>query len=149
MQDYGARWAVSFTDAGIVSTNGSNSVRVARALFGHLAHCGADVIIAELGDGLLGNYGVAEILENRQLMNNAAVIVMCANDPVGAWGAQMIMQERFGLFIDVVSGPTTDNAVGTRYIEQNLGLAAFNAGTHGEQFGEFVLKMWRQKESRY
>ncbi|MBU0641211.1 MAG: hypothetical protein KKB50_20325 [Planctomycetes bacterium] len=138
MQDYGARWAVAFMDAGIVSTCTRNAVMVARALFGHLAQAGAEVIVAELGDGILGEYGVAEILADRDLADRAAAIVLCANDPVGAWGAQRVLHEQFHLAIDVISGPTTDNAVGTRYVQEQLGREAINARTHGREFGEFV-----------
>ncbi|NUQ50683.1 MAG: NADH-quinone oxidoreductase subunit F, partial [Phycisphaerae bacterium] len=34
-------------------------------------------------------------------MGCAGAIVLCANDPVGAWGAQRVMREVFGLAIDV------------------------------------------------
>ncbi|HEY3242530.1 MAG TPA: hypothetical protein VGM03_04185 [Phycisphaerae bacterium] len=145
MADEGARWAVSFTDAGIVSTSADNAVPVARGLLRHLAQAGAEVIVAELGDGILGEYGVQPILSDPQLMSVAALIILCANDPVGAWGAQRVMRESFGLAIDVVSGPTTDNAVGTRYIQQHLGLAAINARTQGAELGEFVAQRLAQR----
>lgn len=139
MRDYGAKWSVSFTEAGIVSTNPDNAVPVARTLFGHLAQAGAEVIVAELGDGILGEYGVGQILADRKLMSLAAALVLCANDPVGTWGAQRVLQERFGLTIDVVSGPTTDNAVGIRYAENQLGIEAINARTQGKTLGESLL----------
>jgi hypothetical protein len=138
MQDYGAQWSVSFTEAGIVCTGTQNAVPVAQALLGHLARAGAEVIVAELGDGILGEYGVGEILADRELMSHSAAIVLCANDPVGAWGGQRILHEQFGLTIDVVSGPTTDNVVGRRYAKDQLGLEAINARTHGSELGEFV-----------
>ncbi len=138
MKDYGARWAATFTDAGIVSTSGRNSLGVARTLFTHLANAGAEVIVAELGDGILGEYGVAEILEDSELASMATAVVMCSNDPVGTWGAMELMRERFGLTIHAVTGPTTDNAVGTRYVKEQLGLAAMNARTDGEALGELV-----------
>lgn len=138
MQDYGARWALSFNDAGIVSTTARTAVGVARTIFAHLAHAGAEVVVAELGDGILGEYGVAEILADEELKSLSAVFVLCANDPVGAWGAKRVLAEQFGITIDVVAGPATDNSVGTRYISQRLGLAAINARTHGAELGEFV-----------
>jgi len=138
MRDYGARWAVSFTDAGIVSTTRATAVRVARTLLHHLAQAGAEVIVAELGDGLLGEYGVAEILSDPELSSRATVLVLCANDPVGAWGAVQLLRDRFGLKLDVITGPTTDNAVGTRFVREQLGLTALNARTHGDELGEFV-----------
>ena len=111
---------------------------MAHGLVRHLAEAGAEVIVAELGDGILGDYGVAPILADRELMALAAAIVMCANDPVAAWGAKQVMAQRFGLAIDVVSGPTTDNLVGTRFVEAELGLTAINARTHGPALGDFV-----------
>jgi len=145
MADYGARWAVSFTDAGIVCTSPETAVPVARGLINHLTQHHPDVIVAELGDGILGEYGVGLILSDPELMSVAAVIVMCANDPVGAWGAQRVMQEKFGLTIDVVSGPTTDNAVGTRYIKEQLGLEAINARTNGRALGDFVSGLLNER----
>jgi hypothetical protein len=139
MRDYGARWAASFTDAGVVSTTAASAVGVARTLLAHLAHAGAEVIVAELGDGLLGEYGVAEILADSELRRRVSVLVLCANDPVGAWGAQRLLADRLGYGIDVVSGPTTDNAVGTRYVREQLGLAAYNARTQGAELGACVV----------
>jgi len=138
MMDYGARWAVSFTDAGIVTSSPEHAVPVARGLIAHLAREGAGVIVAELGDGILGEYGVQQILADDILMSRAAAIVLCANDPVGAWGAKQLLADQYGLSIAVVSGPTTDNAVGTRYIREHLGLEAINARTHGRELGSFV-----------
>lgn len=147
MRDHGARWAFSFTDAGIVSTTPANAVRVARTLIGHLIRLGAEVIVAELGDGLLGEYGVDQILADPELRSAAPLVVLCANDPVGAWGAQQILRARFGLEIDVVSGPTTDNAVGTRYVTQQLGLVALNARTQGAELGERVAERLAQRSA--
>jgi hypothetical protein len=145
MRDYGATWAVSFNEAGVVSTTAATAPRVARTVLDHLSHEGADVIVAELGDGILGEYGVAEILSDPELKARATVMVVCANDPVGAWGAKRVMQERFGLEIDVISGPATDNAVGTRYVREQLGLAAFNARTHGTELGKYVAGLLAER----
>ncbi|MFO0839279.1 MAG: hypothetical protein U1D55_12245 [Phycisphaerae bacterium] len=138
MMDYGAKWAASFTDAGVVTTSADSAARVARRLLNHVAQSGAHAIVAELGDGIFGEYGVQNILADQALMERRGAIILCANDPVGAWGAQRALQERFGLTIDLVSGPTTDNAVGTRFIRQELGLTAINARTHGAELGDFI-----------
>ncbi len=138
MSDYGAQTSVSFNDAGAVATTAHNAVPVARTLVAYLAQAGVDVIVAELGDGLFGEYGVAEILADPELKALADVLVLCANDPVGAWGAQRLLTEQFGLDIAVVCGPATDNDVGVRFIQKKLGLAALNARTHGRELGEFI-----------
>jgi hypothetical protein len=56
MQDYGAEYAASFSDAGIVTTSADNSAQTALTVLSHLSQTDADVIVAELGDGLLGEY---------------------------------------------------------------------------------------------
>ncbi len=140
MSDYGAALAVSFNEAGVVATNPQNAVAVTRTLLAHVARRGVDVIVAELGDGLFGEYGVAQILEEVELRERADVLVLCANDPVGAWGAQRLLEERYQLRISVVCGPATDNDVGVRFIRKQLGLPAINARTHGSRLGEFVAE---------
>ncbi len=148
MADYGARWALSFTDAGVASTTAETAVPAARTLIGRLGELGCDVIVAELGDGILGEYGVAEILSNEELRSMSAAITLCANDPVGAWGAKEIMRDRFGLQIDVISGPATDNAVGTRFVRERLGLEAINALTDGAALGALLASKVEQRRCR-
>ncbi len=143
MSDYGAAWAVSFMDAGIVTTDPDTAVSTARTLISHLAHEGADVIVAELGDGLLGQYGVRDILADPEIARRCNTLILCANDPVGAWGGMRLLCDELGLTPHAVSGPTTDNAVGTSYIEQSLGVRAINARSSGRVLGAHVLERVR------
>lgn len=128
MLDAGAAAGVDFTDAGVVSTHEAEVLPIARGLLAHLSRRQAlDAIVAELGDGILGAYGVAALLADRELMARRKALVLCATDPVGAWGAVRLLRDEFGLVPSVLSGPATDNAVGTGYIEERLGLPALNA----------------------
>jgi hypothetical protein len=127
MMDAGAVAAATFNDAGVASTHAGMTVPVARGLFNHLAAAAPDVVVAELGDGILGDYGVQDILRDPDLMSLAAAIVMAAPDPVGCWGAVALMKEAFGLAVDVITGPATDNEVGRDYVRGVLGLPAYNA----------------------
>lgn len=147
MMDYGAKHAASFTDAGVVTTTPGCAPDVARTLLAHLAECEVDVVVAELGDGIAGEYGVQEILADADLRGLCSVFLLCASDPVGAWGAQRLLHDQHGITIDLVSGPVTDNAVGTRYISGTLGLAALNARTHAKELGEFVVARLQQLAS--
>ncbi|MCA9244049.1 MAG: hypothetical protein KDA32_08855 [Phycisphaerales bacterium] len=140
MMDYGAKWALTFNDAGIVTTGPKNAPGVAQTILTRLGELGAGVVVAELGDGIMGEYGVAEILRAQKEFGRPTALVMCANDPVGAWGAKQIMDTEFGIPIDVVAGPATDNAVGVRFIENTLGLRAINARTHGPELGAFIAE---------
>jgi hypothetical protein len=140
MQDYGAELALSFTDAGLVSTtNAKNIARVAEGIIAHLSNEGMDCIVAELGDGVLGGYGVEAILRDKKLMKHAAAHVVCASDPVGAWGLTKLFSD-FGLQICAVSGKITDNEVGTGYVEKELGLPAANAITAPKKLVSIVEK---------
>lgn len=138
MVDRGAIKGLSFTDAGVVSTTGAVSVPVAKGLINALNKEEPDCLVIELGDGILGEYGVQEILNDTQLMGAAAAHVMCANDPVSAWGAVELFTNRFKLKVDVLSGPATDNAVGKEFIEGQVGVKAINARIEHEALGRFV-----------
>lgn len=138
MMDRGALKSLSFTDAGVVSTTGAVSVPVAKGLVNALNKEEPDVLVIELGDGILGEYGVQEILHDDELMGAAAANVLCANDPVAAWGAVELFHNRFKRTVDVISGPATDNAVGKDFIETKIGVAALNARIECEKLGAFV-----------
>jgi hypothetical protein len=128
MLDAGAVEALTFTDAGVVSTDDDAALPTAFGLLNELARTSKpDVVVAEFGDGILGEYGVARLLENSDLVSRIRAIVCCAPDQVGAWGALEILRTTFGLTPTVISGPATDNEVGCRFIRNRLDLPAANA----------------------
>src|SRR5439155_5554327 len=127
MLDAGAVAALTFNDVGIASTHPGVTVSTAKGIFNRLAAAKPDVIIAELGDGILGEYGVQDILRDAELTRVGAAYVMAAPDPVACWGAAELMRREFDLPITAVTGPATDNEVGQVYITAGLGLAAHNA----------------------
>lgn len=142
MEDVGAVRALSFNDAGIVSTRPETSLPVARGLIRALNEpmhgVKLDCIVIELGDGIMGDYGVAEILGASDLMVHGKAHVLCANDPVGAWGAAKHFKDDLGLPLLVISGPTTDNAVGRKFVEERLGKKAINARSSGDALAQAV-----------
>lgn len=130
MRDAGAVAALTFNDAGAASTHAGMTVPVARGILNRMTEPRGprpDVIVAELGDGILGEYGVQDILRAKDLMALGAAFVMAAPDPVGCWGARELMRDEFELPITAITGPATDNAVGSDYITAMLGLPAHNA----------------------
>src|SRR5215218_1029110 len=127
MEDAGARTTAIFTDLGVVTTTAANAAPVTRTLLTRLAANRPDAIVAELGDGLLGAYGVAAILEDEKIRKAFTAVVLAANDPVAAWGGVRMLRERFGIEPAAVTGPATDNLAGTRIIEEQLGVPAINA----------------------
>jgi len=140
MKDYGADVAFDFTDAGVVCTNADNALAAARTLLAHVAASGVDVIVAETGDGIMGDYGVQSILADPELRGLAAAFLLCANDPVGASGGVRDLSVKYGIAVDVVTGPATDNRVGVRFVERELHLPAINARNDAKALGAFVLE---------
>ena len=143
MQDYGAEAILDFTDAGVACTGPATAVEAARVIFGELAARGVNVIVAETGDGILGEYGVQALLSDPDLVSWGKAFVLCANDPVGVEGGIRHMKQAFGIDVDVVAGPATDNRVGIRFV-QSLGLPAWNARNNPKELGELVLAKVRE-----
>ncbi|HYK41957.1 MAG TPA: hypothetical protein VE007_06155 [Thermoanaerobaculia bacterium] len=131
MEDHGAFATLSFLDCGLPSTaHVKDLAPYARSILADLAAQKPDVIVVELGDGILGDYRVGTFFGDPELVGATKAVVMCANDLVAAWGAQKLM-EQWGIPITIVSGPVTDNQTGTEYVSQEMKLPAANAKTDG------------------
>lgn len=139
MADCGAEPTAIFTDFGVVTTSEASAVAAAHSLVNHLAEAEPDVIVLEMGDGLLGTYGVHALLGDAPLRNAIRATVLCAQDPVGAWGGQQLLADRYGLSIAAVSGRVTDSPVGVRFCTEKLGVAAWNALRDGHRLAAELL----------
>jgi len=139
MEDAGARHTAIFTDLGIVCTTSKNAPAIARTLLSTLVRRRPDVIVCELGDGLLGAYGVEAILHDPELRKALTAVVLCANDPVAAWGGVKLLRDEFGIEPTVVTGPATDNQVGIDIIEKRSNVPAINAMANGAAIGDLLL----------
>jgi hypothetical protein len=146
MQDAGAVETMIFSDLGIVTTTAENGPALTRTLLTSLAAEQPDVIVLELGDGLLGAYGVEAILTDESIRGALTAVVLCANDPVAAWGGAKILREQYGIEPAVVSGPATDNAVGIDQISERLGLPAINALSSGVALGDHIISVLRGRK---
>ena len=146
MQDAGAVETMIFSDLGIVTTTAENGPALTRTLLTSLAAEQPDVIVLELGDGLLGAYGVEAILTDESIRGALTAVVLCANDPVAAWGGAKILREQYDIEPAVVSGPATDNAVGIDQISERLGLPAINALSSGVALGDHIISVLRGRK---
>jgi hypothetical protein len=141
MEDAGARRSMIFTDLGIVTTTPKTGPALTRSMLTEMASGKPDVIVFELGDGILGAYGVGAILESEDIRSAINAVVLSANDPVAAWGGVRLLEERFGITPAAVTGPCTDNAVGVDIICAQTGVAAFNALTAGAALGDHLIDL--------
>jgi hypothetical protein len=140
MEDAGARRCAIFTDLGVVTTTRDNGPALTRSMLSELAAGKPDVLVFELGDGMLGAYGVDAILESADIRAALTAVVLSANDPVAAWGGVKLLRERFRIEPCVVTGPATDNQVGVAIIAEQMGVAAFNAISNGAALGDRVIE---------
>ncbi|MDH3266723.1 MAG: hypothetical protein OEM25_07140, partial [Gammaproteobacteria bacterium] len=147
MEDAGASETMIFSDLGIVTTTAKNGPALTRALLSTLAEHTPDVIVLELGDGLLGAYGVEAILSDESIRNALTAVILCANDPVSAWGGSKILRENFGIEPAVVTGPATDNAVGIDQISERMSLPAINALSNGVALGDLVAGILNKRKA--
>ena len=143
MQDNGAVQTASFQDAGHPSTAGMDIetlISTSKAVISYLAEGEPELILLELGDGLVGDCGVLDVLMDSEIRKTICVHAFCANDLAGAWGGQRYLADH-GFGIDLFSGPVTDNLVGIEYLESQFNVPAINAAKHPGQTADAVLKL--------
>ncbi|MDB6082477.1 MAG: hypothetical protein JWN43_358, partial [Gammaproteobacteria bacterium] len=138
-EDSGARRTMIFTDLGIVTTTEKCGPALTRTMLTEMASGQPDVIVFELGDGLLGTYGVQSILQDADIKAALTAVVLSANDPVAAWGGIKLLRERYGIEPAVVTGPATDNLVGVELIRDQMNVEAFNAISNPADLGDYLI----------
>ncbi len=138
MEDAGARDTSIFSDFGVVATTEKNGPAVTRTMLNKLCENKPDVVVFELGDGILGSYGVEAILKDAAICESLSCLMLCANDPVGATGGVELLKNEFGLTTNIVTGPATDNEVGRKIIKERKGVDAINGITNATELGDAV-----------
>jgi hypothetical protein len=139
-EDAGARKTTLFTDLGVITTSRATGPALTRTMLTQLAVGKPDVIVFELGDGLLGSYGVDAILECEDIRKALTAVVLSANDPVAAWGGVKLLRERFHVDPCALTGPCTDNLVGVEIITQQMKVPGFNAISSPAALGDAVIE---------
>ena len=138
-EDAGARRTMIFTDLGIVTTTAKCGPALTRTMLTEMSAGKPDVIVFELGDGLLGTYGVDSILKEPDIRSALTAVVLSANDPVAAWGGVKLLRERFLIEPCAVTGPSTDNQVGVQIIREQMNVEAFNAISNPADLGDHII----------
>ncbi|HEX8370788.1 MAG TPA: hypothetical protein VF604_19740 [Pyrinomonadaceae bacterium] len=138
MQDHGAAETASFLDCGLPSTVGVEDLApVAKAILNHLNSFEPDLIVVELGDGIVGGYAVDSILQDSEIKNATSAFVFCASDYVGVIGGIAVLKN-LGIEIDVVAGSVTDSQMGEDFVQDEFGINAGNARRDGARLFKMV-----------
>lgn len=131
MEDHGAFVTASFLDCGLPSTVDHEDLpSVAKAILNHLNSKNPDLIVVELGDGIVGGYAVDSVLKDAEIKAAISSFVFCAGDYVGVVGGMAVLKN-LGIEIDVVAGSVTDSQMGEDFVEDNYGINAGNARRNG------------------
>jgi hypothetical protein len=129
----------SFLDCGIPSTvDAEDLAPIVKNIINALK---GDLLIIELGDGIMGHYKVETVLADKEIMSNITSIVVCAADLAATFGAKQYLGE-FGIKIDIFSGPATDNISGSQYIEEKWGIPAINGYKFPDHLFQLVQSIW-------
>ncbi|MEK7544472.1 MAG: hypothetical protein AAB557_06465 [Patescibacteria group bacterium] len=125
MKDAGISTVMDFVDAGLPSTCGTpgDAIGAACGMITEINKTNPDLILAEFGDGIIGEYNVASIITHPSFKKHIVMTVVAANDLVSAWGAQQKMKE-YGIPIDVFTGPVVNSQVGVDFVEHHFGIPA-------------------------
>ncbi len=138
MEDHGAVATASFLDCGLPSTvDAGDLAPIAKAIIARLNECSPDLIVIEMGDGVLGGYSVESIFDDSEIREATAANVFCASDYVGAWGGIELLGRR-GIRVDLVTGSVTDSQMGQDYIEREFAVPAANARRNGPRLFEII-----------
>jgi hypothetical protein len=138
MADHGAVSVASFLDCGLPSTVGVGDLApVAKAIIARLNESAPDLVVIELGDGILGGYSVDSVFDDAELREAIAAVVFCASDYVGVWGGVELFKRR-GMNVDLVAGSVTDSLMGEEFIEREFGVPAGNAKRDGARLFELI-----------
>jgi hypothetical protein len=140
MADHGAIATASFLDCGLPSTVDVHDLApTAKAIIAKLNEASPDLIVIELGDGILGGYSVDTVFTDMELLEATAALVFCASDYVGAWGGIELLRRR-GVEVDVISGSVTDSRMGEDYIKEQFHVPAANARREGAALFELIME---------
>jgi hypothetical protein len=140
MADHGAIATASFLDCGLPSTvDVADLAPTAKAIIARLNQVSPDLIVIELGDGILGGYSVDTIFADSELLEATAALVFCASDYVGAWGGIELLRRR-GVEVNVISGSVTDSRMGEDYIKDQFQVPAANARREGAALFDVVME---------
>jgi hypothetical protein len=138
MQDSGAEWTASFLDCGLPSTVDYGDLSpVAKAILNHLNSFEPDLIVVELGDGIVGGYAVDSVLKDAEIKNAISSFVFCASDYVGVIGGISVVKN-LGLEIDVIAGSVTDSQMGEDFVQEQYKINAGNARRDGKRLFKLI-----------
>ena len=139
MRDAGAFRTLDFIAFGHASTyllGKEDLLDVFRSTVGHLAAAGVEVVVLEMGDGILQRE-TAQLLSSSEVRDQVDAVLFSATDLLNAHAAHEILVRRLDLPLKAVTGTVANSALGIREVEERTGVPCYNAVTSkGEKLVE-------------
>jgi Ni2+-binding GTPase involved in maturation of urease and hydrogenase len=120
LSEAGADVTADFSDAGILCTKTAAETRHAIGTILPEVEQSVDVIVAELGGGII-TFGPEHALASR-LTEQIDLFVFAAGDEVAAAGGVCILRDQYGVDPDAIVGPACDTALGRERIAERTGV---------------------------
>ena len=138
MEDHGAFRTASFLDCGLPSTVDCDDLApVAKTILNHLNSFQPDLIVVELGDGIVGGYAVDSVLKDLEIKQAISSFVFCASDYVGVVGGMTVLKN-LDIEIDVIAGSVTDSQMGEDFVQEHYRINAGNARRDGARLFNLI-----------
>lgn len=126
LTDAGATPVLDFVDMGLPSTCNGNPQEIVTAalnLVDMLKASHPDCLIIEFGDAVLGEYHVADILQEPKFKEQISFTVLAANDLAGVKGTSDILN-KWGIVVNLVTGPLVNSQTGVQLVNRYCGISA-------------------------
>lgn len=126
LSDAGVYPVYDFVDMGLPSTCNGNAKEIIESslnLINLVKKSKPDCILVEFGDAVMGEYHVADILQNDLFKTQIKTVVLAANDLAGVKGTTDILSS-WGIKTDLITGPIANSKIGVELIKKYFHLPA-------------------------
>ena len=126
LKDAGLKNIYDFVDMGLPSTCNGNSQEVVDSALKLVSLANThnpDCILVEFGDAVLGEYHVAEILQNKIFNSQITAVILAANDLAGIAGTVQLLHT-WKIKVDLITGPVANSKIGVNLINKYFQIPA-------------------------
>jgi hypothetical protein len=140
--EYGGPWSGRYSELSrlrpAVNSRSADLNSIAKAILNYLNAFGPDLIIVELGDGIVAATRRFDPEGRRDQSRDLILCLLRFGLPRCYW--RDLGLQRFGIGIDVVAGSVTDSQMGEDFIQDNFGVVAGNARRDGARLFRLVAR---------
>lgn len=126
LEDAGVSPTYDFVDMGLPSTCNGNPQEIVNSslnLINFVKKTKPDCILVEFGDAVLGEYHVADVLQNPVFKSQINTVILAAHDLAGIKGTLETLSN-WDIAVDLITGPIANSKVGIELVDKYFKLPA-------------------------